>query len=401
MPTFETVDAAPPAANIRGPPTEDPTRNTRPRVDFSVNQGSNQTPLELAGAQIERHTVSLQDGLSDLLLVKGKEILSLRHKIFSKTFALTKLESHETRIPVSARVAFKLSCMKGVEEEPGFQDLFTRNASLVDTFRKNLKNHIVECGKIEALFMTKRLAEAYAVALSQVVAMFHIAQRVASDKNHPTALRLLADHHATLLKHSDVTTFAEVYTTSNNVGDLSAAMRANFNADTTEMRRAIEAVFISSWDLYLEEHKKRQLVLDLKRHYRETILTEKTEDAGMIVDNELPADREQLQELINKEVSRATAKIQNKTKATAAKNSQRGRKKNNGADKTNTRKTKADDKNKSTTKRKAARKQANRKGKADEQNNAGTSEGRKNTRGRSRSKSNTRRNAKSRVSKRS
>ena len=346
--------------------------------------------------------MSLQDGLSDLLLVKGKEILSLRHKIFSKIFSLTKLESHETRIPVSARVAFKLSCMKGVEEDQGFQDLFTRNASLVDTFRKNLKSQIIECGKIEALFMTKKLAEAYAVALSQVVAMFHIAQRVASDKNHPTALRLLADHHATLLKHSDATTFEEVYITSNNVGDLNSVMRANINANTTEMRRAIEAVFIDSWDLYLEEHKKWQLVLDLKRQYRETILTEKTEDAGMIIDNELPADREQLQELITKEVSLATAKIQNKTKATAAKNSQRGRKKNAGADKTNQRKKKASDKSRKTqNKPKAARKTAKRNDKAGESDNAGTKGGRKTTRGRSRSKSNTRKNAKSRVRKQS
>ena len=401
MPTIETVDDLP-ATNARATPTIDPTRNTRHRVDFSIDQGSNKTPLETAIAQIESHTASLQDGLSDLLLVKGKIILDLRHKIFSKNFALTKLESHETRIPVSARVDFKLSCMKGVEGDTGFQDLLTRNANLVDTFRKNLKSHIIECGKMEVCFMTKHLAETYAVALAQVVAMFHIAQRVAPDKNHPTALRLLADHSASLLKHSDATTFVATYINSNNVGHLNDAALANFNASTAEMKRAIEAVFVSSWDQYLEAHKKKQMILDLKRQYRETLLTEKTEDAAMIVDNELPADREQLQELINKEVSRATAKLTNQKKAAALKNAQRGRKKKTGADQRNqtkkqTSKKKPSNKNKSPS----AHKKDRTNDKADGQDNAGTRGRGKESRSRSRSKSKSKKNAKSRARKQS
>ena len=324
MPTrMDTTEPAT-AATVRQASPELPTRNQRPRVDFTVNTSSKLPPLKTAVLHIEDHVASLHDGLSDLLMLKGKEITSLRHRLFLKESIINKMESHADRIPVSARVDFKLSCLNGLEENPDFLVLHSKNAGLVEKFRKDLKADIIACGQLEITFLKKAIATHFAKSLSLVVAMFHIAQRVDQAKTHPTALKMIADHSATLLKHVDDDDFETTYISVNNVTGLTAIARLNVNDRSADIHRAIESVFTSSWDLYLKTSRDQELALDLKVHMKEHVLMDKTEDAVNIVDQELPATREQLHELIQKEIDRANKKRANQTAAKAAKNKQRG-----------------------------------------------------------------------------
>ena len=362
MPTLEHTVVT--AATVRAAPPEEPTRNQRARVDFTVDSTSKLSPLETAIQFIESHTASLHDGLSDLLLLKGKELTSLRHRLTTKESAINKLESHETRIPVSARVDFKLSCMKGLEETPDFISLQSRNTDLVDKFRKDLKAHIVECGRLEIAFLKKQIATTYAKTLSQVVAMFHIAQGVDQAKTHPTALKLIADHAATLLKHTDGADFGNLYIQVNSVENMTDADGLNVNPRAADIHRTLESVFVTSWDLYLGANKARELALSLKRHMTEHVLTDMTEAAVNIVDQELPANQEQLHELIRKEIDRAAKKRQNKEASQTSKNAKRGQKKDG-----------------------ASQKNAKAKGKAAESKSGGNKKGGKKSKERSQEKS--------------
>ena len=302
-------------------------RNQRARIDPTVDDpGAALTPMQVALAHIESHTASLRDGLSDLLSEKGKELTLLRHRIHTKDRTLSRLEKDDDRLPVSARLSFKLSCLKGADELPEFQELANRNADVVAVFCKQLKSHIIECGKIELVFLRQKLAEQFATTIHHVVSLFHIAQQVEPAKTHPTALRLISEHADTLLKHTPSPNFTAVYTTVNDVGTLSLADRQNTNVRAAEIRRALEAVFVASWDAYLTTSAAQDLALDLRKHAREHLLANKTEEAANMVDDELPATRQQLQDLINLEVSRATKKLaQRRPSDRTSKNSTRGR----------------------------------------------------------------------------
>jgi hypothetical protein len=69
-----------------------------------------------------------------------------------------------------------------------------------------------------------------------------------------------------------------------------------------EIKRAIESVFVLLWDKFLTTAvRKKQLSVSLKKLAKASLLAAKTEDATMEIDNEIPADGTQLQELIQKE----------------------------------------------------------------------------------------------------
>jgi hypothetical protein len=385
MPTLTLPTAA--APTVRPAPPEAATRNQRPRVDFTIDSSSTLSPLETAVKMIEGSTESLHDGIADLLLLKGKELITLRHRLASKESAINSLESHETRIPVSARVDFKLSCMKGVEETQDFNDLQARNTTLLDTFRKDLKAHVIECGRIEIVFLEKQLATIFAKTISQVTAMFHVAQGVDPAKNHPTALKMITENPLTLLKHldeADALDFKNLYLQVNTVGTLTEAERTNTNPNADDIRRALVSIFVSPWDRYLEAQKAKEMAITLRKHMREHVLVDMTADAVNVVDQELPATREQLAELIQKEVARATKQRKDKENSKSAKNNSRGRKKT-GASQTNQKNQPAP---KNQTNQRPKQTQAKKQsGKAAESNKGGKKGKGKQPRGRSRSKS--------------
>ena len=124
-------------------------QNTQARVDKTVaTPGEDLSPLQTAFKHIESHTKSLQPGLSDLLLEKGKEITTLRHQIYTKEKNLPRLEKDEEQILVSARLHFTLTESKEAEELPEFIELQTETKLYVNGVRKELKKKIIAAGKI-------------------------------------------------------------------------------------------------------------------------------------------------------------------------------------------------------------------------------------------------------------
>ena len=324
------------AAGTRRAAEEEPRadRQQRVRIDPTVaTPGDKRSPLQAALLHVESHTASLHEGLSTLLLEKSKSILLQRHKIYSKTMTLSKLEKDETRIPASARIQFKLNVCKEVEDSNEFTELNIRNRAVTEEYTKKLKQHVIEAGKLEITNMKKHLMNSYATALHDVIAIYHVSQNVSSAKTNPTALKLIVESGPTILKHDSVDDFTEIYRNANNVGDLSQEQRDNINDRRIEITRTIDSIFIQPWDTYLQTYKEQELALSLKKHAREALLEQKTADATAVVDNELPADRTQLQDLIRAEALKIVKEANNPKSKHNRKNQvgqRRGAQKRNG-----------------------------------------------------------------------
>jgi hypothetical protein len=65
---------------------------------------------------------------------KGKQFISLTHKMFLKDINITQMEEDQYYIPVSARVSFKLQAWKEVEVSPNFVMINSETTALVKTF---------------------------------------------------------------------------------------------------------------------------------------------------------------------------------------------------------------------------------------------------------------------------
>jgi hypothetical protein len=143
--------------------------------------------------------------------------------------------------------------------------------------------------------------------LHAVTSLFHIAQGLDVEHTHHTVVALLNEHSDALLKHTGLPAneFLGLYTTTLDVPALNPDIQEQHPTTRIgEIKRAIESVFVLSWDAFLATSRENQLSLSLKKEAKATLLAAKTEDATMTIDNEVPADRAQLQELIQKEASK-------------------------------------------------------------------------------------------------
>lgn len=307
-------------ATVVGPQADDDTEDNRiespkrARIDSSVVDPDNKkdiSPLSAAKDHIESHIASLHDGIADLLLNRGIEYIELMHKIFTKDRNIKRMEIDDGYTPVSARVNFKLQPLKIAEETTEFKELYDRNIAFTETVKLQYKKDIIECAKLELKALRAHLNKEYCETIYKTVSIFHTAQSVDESLTHPTAIKLISDHSIAILKHIDLPDddFTVLYKTTVDVGNFTPEQIATENPQIGEIKRAIEAVFSASVDKYKKQEKDNHLALTIKKQAKEAILTQKTEEATMLVDDELPVDRLQLNELIKKEAEKLARKL--------------------------------------------------------------------------------------------
>jgi hypothetical protein len=81
-----------------------------------------------------------------------------------------------------------------------------------------------------------------------------------------------------------------------------------------KLKRIIESVFIAPWTQYLDQVKKNEIVLELKKLSTDHFTEQSTTAAAMRIDDEPAADRQLLMELIKKETKAETKTLQNEIK---------------------------------------------------------------------------------------
>lgn len=281
----------------------------RARIDPSVGtHKSTQSPLAVAEEFIESHTSSLHEGIATLLTSHGREHLVLSQRLFTKERAKTRIEKDEDYIPVSARVNFRLQVASETEELQEYTELQNRAEEIVKRHQKELKTCCIESMILDIKAIQAAKNKSFCRSLHAVTTLFHIAQQVDVTHVHHTVAALLDQHSNALLKHTGLPTneFQSLYATTLNAPTLVPTDQVNppSTARIGEIKRALESVFVLSWDKYLSTHRENQLGLSLKKEAKATLQSEKTEAAAMEIDVEIPADRAQLSELIRKEATK-------------------------------------------------------------------------------------------------
>jgi hypothetical protein len=219
--------------------------------------------------------------------------------------------------------------VKEAEELPEFHQLQNRAAEVIKEKQVALKKLVIDTLKLEQKVLQEKLNKHFCESIFMATKLFLTAQGVDTAQSHNVVAHLLEQHGETLLKHTgyNVEGFAALYKATLQVGDLPPVTAAAHNSQHIGcIKRAIESVFVLSWDRYMSQVKENELSISLKKEVKEQLLWRKTEDATMEIDNELPADREQLRDLIRREAEIMAKKLVRKeidAKLDMAKNTKR------------------------------------------------------------------------------
>lgn len=86
-------------------------------------------------------------------------------------------------------------------------------------------------------------------------------------------------------------------------------MPVPYSAITSTVKRSLESAFVTSWILYLDHTKQNATTLALKKLAIDHFDTKSTKESAMEIDEEVPANRELLSDLIQKEVTKRTSSL--------------------------------------------------------------------------------------------
>ena len=304
-------------------------RNKRLRFDTSVRSPDDEavTPLAAAKKTLATHCASLQPQIASLLLRLGQQHLSYLHRIWSKQRQISKLENDEQFIPRSARVQFVLTSSKLAEKDEEYLRLRDDTAILVLNFQKELKRKIVSTSKLESRLTKVKLRSDFVSAIRVSIQAFIIVDPALDSKNCDQIANTILDRYFNpLLSHLDISLedFRLLYRQHHTIAQLPAPYpdtlhSTGSNAQTapsavchsiSKINRALCDVFISPWTKFLTVQKRMDMDIALQALTVSHFDTSATDEANMIVDNEPPADPPQIKDLIQQQVSKETAKLQ-------------------------------------------------------------------------------------------
>jgi hypothetical protein len=414
--------------------TNDQAPRKRTRFDATAQIGTEtQSALAIANEHISLHVSSLQPGIASILQTLGKDILVSRKRIFDKDRQIFKMDSDADYIPNSAKIDFTPKVSQAMEQS--IEYLALRDASLAATkaYQLQCKDFIIQALKIDIKSLQDALLRELAKAISLTTKAFLIADGKENLNLQRLANTILDRHHEVLLSGLNVTLqdFRTVYMTANGLtalpdpimpannlphGQAQAEYAAAFVAyeqalaahdsivipppeppleppaaltptdpaqqETNRIFRTLESIFVRPWRLYQDSRSRNERALALKKLSNEVFTESATETAQMQIDLEVPADRQQLHELIRKQADDATKQLSAKVKKlerqlgniTLAKTTQRGRNTTGGA---------------SLTKRNSRSPSKNRKNQGADDSNKGSKDdktGKKKTNGKKQSK---------------
>jgi hypothetical protein len=414
--------------------TNDQAPRKRTRFDATARIGTEtQSALAIATGHIVLHVTSLQPGIASILQTLGKDILVARKRIFDKDRQVQKMESDADFIPNSAKIDFVPKVSSAMEQSAEYLTLRDTSLATTKAYQLLCKDYIIQAMKIDIKSLQDALLRELAKAISLTTKAFLIADGKDNLNLQRLANTILDRHHEVLLSGLNVTLqdFRTVYVTANGLtalpdpimpannlphGQAQAVYATAFIAyeqalanhdsivlpppepplpppavqtptdpaeqETNRIFRTLESIFVRPWHLYIDSRSRNERALALKKLSNEVFTESATENAQMQVDLEVPADRQQLQELIRKQADNATKKLSAQVKklerqlgTMALANTQRGRNTTGGA---------------SSTKRNSRSPSQNRKNQGADDSNKDSNDGKKGKQNRTGKKQKTR-----------
>jgi hypothetical protein len=343
--------------------TDTDSPNKRVRFDSTAtNGGPTKSPMAHATTHISDHVASLQPQIATILSRLAKQHILLLSKLHHRNKQAEKMESDAEFIPRSARVNFVLNLSKTAEQDAEFPALRDECQRIVEETQQNLKKQIIAATHLEIKLLKQDVQKDLAAAIHISVKAFLLASRNTTIPPEKMGSTILDRYHEILLSHCycDLATFRPVYCAENGLASLPAPFRAEDNARraaalapppydndslfphriathvpataaplpparnipedniASNLKRTLESVFISSWDLYQRKSEANDVDAALKKLSTETFDSKATESAAMEIDMEPPATRLQLDSLIQDSITKQTNKLQQELKTLRA-----------------------------------------------------------------------------------
>jgi hypothetical protein len=388
---------SPPSAapTTRIPPPKrvriDESSNTEQTITVVESTRKTQPPRQLAIASLQGHCATLQLKIADIVARLGAGIIKSLSTLHNKNLQLERMKKDIEFVPRSAQIAFKLTSVKSVVDQPEFIKLEEETETLVLEMRKQLRNKILAVTAIE----TKQLAVATRIEFCKsirIVTQAFLVEGNNEDDVDGTVYRVAKSLGISLLGTYDLSltafellyqethalesfppddvqhitpteiadddldsefglTGTKVVDDEGNIRDKTPAevtadratvdaftnqaqSNGTYSFDIANVKRSILHVFSRCWKDYVMQWDKNEASKRLAKFQTETFAEKATVEAMEIVEGEPSADKKELLGLIQKEAAKQTQKMEKEMEklqkkfATLSKQSSSG--KNNG-----------------------------------------------------------------------
>ena len=332
----------------------DGERVRRARIQINGQPGAKPLqPIAAAHQELEKYCASLQQSRATLSTEDGAHYLKCLTGALNKYQQRLKLEQDEGRIPNSAMLKFELSPTELLKEDPGFKDLHAETQALVKQCRLVLRHQVYKCIILEqTAFHTSAIRQmlthldyictaslAMQPALKQLVPEPYQLPMLVLACFYPEACK---HHPAHLVDPATPDDMISQYKLAMDLAPetpvpiLAATLQGYLSGALTPIPaehkllvkqtklicKHMARTFIDPWDAYIDQKRTLELELTERRLAAEHRARRATEDTQMVLDDEAPASRQVLQQIVDSSVQR---RFQQHSNQERVKNSQRGR----------------------------------------------------------------------------
>ena len=288
---------------------------------------------------------SLHEALATFLREKGEDSIRTHHKIIEKQSNVSRLEKNPDHVPNSCRIGVELHPTQSVKEWEEYQPLLVKLAEIKQGAEKQYRDLVVESMKLEIKFLKSEVNRKFILALHHCCELFLLANSLSGDFAPQVAHTLINESSGSLLRRTFLTAqeardFYRVYRhlqvlppplSADSVNAQGQAPPAQLFNAVASLRRALEEVFVTPMDEYHRIVSENETDLALRRASEEIRANLRTEETAAILDNEMPADRATLEQLVRRltqeETNRALAQRRSQPPNNSrqrSKNQQRG-----------------------------------------------------------------------------
>ena len=330
--------------------------NKRARIDPNAivptgnsSRRNPKAPLALAEAHIRSHIASLHPQIASMLETHGfKHIMKLSN-LYNKEKQILKMKEENDFYPRSVRFEFKLHMTKAAEQRTDYTTLQEEVNTSLQTMKNTFKQHVITATEIEKRVIEDSLLSDFVTTTRLITQAFNIGSEnvenvdtvVATiiENNHETLLqpiqsnlesfktRYLADHNIASWPNIHIEPAAATQTQAQqqrtsayfapreqqplpaaNINNAPSRPTATSTLNAT-ISRTLESVFVTSWNTYLDQIKKNEVSLQMKKLSANHGIEQSTDDANMLLDQEPTANPELVEVLITRKTTEATKQL--------------------------------------------------------------------------------------------
>ena len=328
--------------------------NKRVRIDPGSTAGNNTSsqppgkktsPSAAAKAALDILSESHHPDLASIILPYGRTIQSLRHRAINKRNILRKMEEEDDLVPKSIKLKIELifakDAIKKIPQERK-TTLETELATAITAFQTTAKQTIIKAAQEELKAFHATIIDETVDLIHDTTDAFIAEQGITGCTVHDKAWNIIHHYRSSLFVHHKQevglvemiqTRYIDQYKLDEQLPELielpdltiqydtpqaQATARAEYktNSNTPQLKghlklkRILEDTLVVPYSQYLHQLDENQRQLALKQRMIALREGPATEATMMEIDQEMPADRQTLQTMIDNAVHQKTKKLE-------------------------------------------------------------------------------------------